>query len=100
MRVSEIVFLAVGALFGLSFRLLALRIKEAAAHAPLVSDALGMGICCRGSNFFLGVYFSLAQFGHSNVQQTARAQDAALLFPEPLAHAQLVSITLGAPSVF
>ena len=80
MRVSEIVFLAGGALSSFSFGLVALRIKEAAAHAPLVSDALGMGICCRGSNFFLGVYFSLARFCHSNVQQTARAQDSALSF--------------------
>ena len=80
MRVSEIVFPAVGALFGLPFGLVALQIKKAAAHAPLVSDTLGMGLCCRGSNFFLGVYFPLARFYHSNFQQMARAQDSALSF--------------------
>ena len=63
MCVNEIVFLAVGALFGLSFRLLALRIKVAAAHASLVSDTLGIGLCCRGSNFFSwGLIFRLHDF--------------------------------------
>ena len=58
--------MAAGALFGLSFELVALRIKEAAAHAPLVSDTLGLGLCCRGSNVFSwGLLFACTRYmGH------------------------------------
>ena len=100
MCVNEIVFLAVGALFGLSFRLLALRIKVAAAHASLVSDTLGIGLCCRGSNFFSwGLIFACTILPVKGPTNGTRPR-LGFVLPRPLAHAQLVSITLGALSVF
>ena len=95
MRVSEIVFLAGGALSSFSFGLVALRIKEAAARAPLVSDALGMGLCRRGSNFFSwGLLFACTILPFK-CPTNGSPPRLGFVVPRPLAHAELVSSTLG-----
>ena len=92
---NEIVFLVVGALFGFSFGLVALQIKEAAAHAPLVSDALGMGLWRRGSNFFpWGLLFACTILPFKCPTNGSRPR-LGFVVPRPLAHSQLVSSTLG-----
>ena len=66
-RVDEIVTLALGTLFGVSFGFAALRLRTRQLH-------FGLGLCCRCSNIFARDHEPFLRCCHSNVDPTQLAQ--------------------------
>ena len=65
--VDEIVTLAIGTLFGVSFGFAAVRLRTRQLH-------FGLGLCCRCSNIFARDHEPFLRCCHSNVDPTELAQ--------------------------